>query len=163
MTQLAEMDLGSGDKAYIPLKDKFVDRFGVVPATVDSELVERTRKAHTRTIYDGLTNNVDRTTNVPLARWLAASGGVMKEGSGVAVQVPIDLKYANGTDRYTVIRVPQGATQAAVGNFLHDICVNHKPDHFINERGVRHPVIKATGDVNPGNNSSDDPPASNDP
>ena len=146
----ASMDIGSGREAVITLRSDVATYFGITAAPAGDTTVTRRRKAHTRAVYDGLSDTAAVNTNVAASTWQAVKR-VSKIGSGKRVRIPTKLKTAKDNIRYVDIRVPGNANVASISKFLFTkIEAAKRPDFFIMESGARYPVVNVTGDVNPG-------------
>lgn len=150
------IDLGSNRKGAVKVSADQITYFGIVkPTGTAAEMVTRSKKAHTRKTYKGLTDTEADTVAVRASTWqtpVRASTGV----TGKKVIVPTALKTTNGSIRYTTFHFPSNATVGAISNWLYDKLVKNRPTDFV-FNGNRYPVLKATGDVNPGNAETPEP------
>ena len=143
------MNIGSNRKTVIQVRQDVATYFGFSAETSSDLTVTRRRKAHTRSVYDGLSDTTATSTNVAASTWIAVKSAP-KLGSGIPVKIPTKLKNSKGNIRMVTIRFPQNAVVSAISDFLHSASAEKRPDYFIMPSGNRYPVVKITGDVNPG-------------
>lgn len=149
----AEIDIGSGRKGLVSLREDVAQYFGITVTATSDVVVTRRRKAHSRSRYDGLTDTTATPTNVGASEWktIKRASGV---GVGKAVKIPTKLKSGTNQQniRYVTVRFPQNAVIGAISEFLFTKCTDlaKKPEFFIMETGAKYPVANVTGDVNPG-------------
>lgn len=144
------MDIGSGREAVFSIRSDVATYFGITAAAAGDTVVTRRRKAHTRAIYDGLSDTAAATTNVEASTWQAVKRA-SSIGSGKRVRIPTKLTTAKGNIRYVDIRIPGNANVASISKFLFlKTEAAKRPNFFVMESGARYPVVNVTGDVNPG-------------
>ena len=145
------MDIGSDRVLRFNVKEGVATRFGIVADTTEAEAKLRSRKAHTRTLYDDAGVARSDTVNVERSTWYDISGGVSDFGAGKPFKIPLGLKTTKGIERYVVIRIPGKATNFAVANWIDKKFVRNKPNHFITPNGRRYPTnVPTVADLNPG-------------
>ena len=149
------IDLGSNRKGAVKVSDDQVTYFGIVKPTGTAEtMVTRNRKEYTRKVYKGLGDAEPDTVAVRASTWqtpVRAASGV----TGKKVVVPTTLKTTAGSIRTTTFHFPSNATVGAISNWLFEQLVRNRPTSFLHN-GQRYAVLKATGDVNPGNTEPPD-------
>lgn len=148
----AEIDIGSGRKGLVTLREDVAAYFGIAVDATTDVVVTRRRKAHSRSRYNGLEDTTATPTNVSASEWQSIKRG-SRVGTGKAVKVPTLLTSGtNQSIRYTTIRFPQNAVIGAISEFLFTKCTDSakKPKFFIMPSGARYPVANVAGDVNPG-------------
>ncbi len=144
-----QMDIGSNRKVTIQIKQDVATYFNFPVSNSSEQTVTRRRKAHTRAVYDGLSDTTATNTNVAASTWVGIKSAA-KFGSGIAVKVPTKLKNSKGNYRTITIRFPAKAVVAAISDFLYSAAAEKRPTHFIMPSGRKYPVVNVTGDVNPG-------------
>ena len=155
------MDIGSGRVARFNVREDILDYFNIAEDTKEPEAKLRRRKAHTRSLYDGLTDTSRTSTNVEASEWYDVSGGVSRFGAGKPIKVPTELKTGTTgreTVRHVVIRVPQSATNFAIATWIDLKFFAHKPSYFITPNGRRYPTnVPRVSDVDPGDDVTPPP------
>jgi hypothetical protein len=145
-----EMDIGSNRSVLVNVRSDVATYFGIAASAAGEVVVTRRRKAHTRQIFDGLTDTSATTTNVGASTWQSVRKAT-NFGAGKLIKVPTKLTGKGGNPRFTSFRVPGSANIAAISKFLYSKCdAAKRPAFFITESGARYPVVNITGDVNPG-------------
>jgi hypothetical protein len=143
------VDVGSSRTELMQVRDDVITYFGFTISTDTNNVVTRSRKAHTRSKYDGLADTTAETVNVERSTWQAIKQA-SRVGSGKAVKVPTKLTTAAENTRFVTIRFPYAANIAAISKFLYAVDAAKRPDYFIMPSGAKYPVANVTGDVNPG-------------
>lgn len=153
--KVAEIDLGSDRKGFVGMEEATATHFGIDAIDAASTLVTRTRKSYTKTRYADLSDTTGKPVSVPASEWQDTPREGSKRGSGKSIIV--FTKVGEKTRRATM-NFPSIATNGVISNFLFTATdASKRPSEFINERGVRHPVLKAAaGDINPGHKKTDD-------
>jgi len=152
------IDLGSGRKGVVRMSAEQMRYFGVLaPTTTGETQVTRRRKAHKRNVYSGLGDKAPVIANVSASTWQTPLRGP-RGVTGKAVVIPTELKTPTGHIRVTTIHFPRNATVGAISNWLFQTLVSHKPKSFLHN-GNQYAVLRATGDVNPGNTPNTQPAA----
>lgn len=154
-----EMDIGSNRTVILNIRSDVATYFGITASTTASEaVVTRRRKAHTRKIYDGLSDASATTVNVDVSTWLTVKKAA-DVGSGKLIRIPTKLTNGSGGVRFTSIRVPGNANIASISKFLYSKSdAAKRPAFFLTESGAKYPVVNVTGDVNPGEADTDEVP-----
>lgn len=147
-----EMDIGSGRTALIGIREDVITYFGIAESTGGSVVVQRTRKEHTRSNFDGVGDTTsEQAIRVERSTWWSVKR-MQSRGAGIAVRVPTGKKSGERENpRFTTIRFPANAVIGAISDFLHTKCTANKPTFFIMPSGARYPVVNVSAsDVNPG-------------
>lgn len=143
------IDLGDLPPGVVLLRKSVTDYFGIsVAGATTQTAITRTRKAHSRTLYNGLTATVKKTVGVKAATW-SSTPSAPDKGAGQRIIVPTELKTTAGIIRMVTMRFPQEAVIGSISKFLFTKCTTRKPTYFLTEKGVRHLVLSVTGNVNP--------------
>lgn len=151
-----EMDIGSNRTVVLNIRSDVATYFGITASTTGDVVVTRRRKAHTRAVYDGLSDTSASSVNVEASTWQTVKKAA-SFGAGKLIKIPTKLTTAKGTTRFTSFRVPGNANIAAISKFLYSKTdAAKRPAFFITESGARYPVVDVTGDVNPGEEESGD-------
>lgn len=147
----AVIDIGSSRVVRFNVREDIMTYFGITEDTTEPEAILRRRKAHTRSLYDGLTGTARTTTNVEASEWYDVTS-ISAFGSGKPIKVPTALKSKELT-RYVVIRVPASATNFAIATWIDKKFTKNKPSYFYTPNGRRYPTnIPTVADVDPGDN-----------
>lgn len=153
MAKLAAIDLGSSRTGFVGMSEATAIYFGIAVSDADTTLVSKSRSAYTRQKYADIGDTTGESVSVKAAAWQGVPSRSGDRGSGQSIRVPSKLTTQKGSVRFATMNFPSNATQGAISSFLFEECdVAKRPDFFINERGVKNPVLKAlAGDINPGN------------
>jgi hypothetical protein len=149
-SSLIPIDLGSNRKGAVRIPGDVIDYFNIPkPTAAAEEMITRSRAGHRRTIYKGMDDLVGKQITVDASTWQApvraAKGGI----TGKIVKIPTEKKTVKGNIRFVTLHFPSTATVGAISNWIFEKCVVNKPTYFFHNNN-RYSVLKATGDVNPG-------------
>lgn len=161
-SQVVAIDIGSNRVVRFNLKEEVIEYFGLTVDTTEPEAPLRRRKAHTRSLYDGLSATARTSTNVAASEWYDVKAA-SAFGSGKPIKVP--TKLLSGPDgretiRHVIIRVPADATNFAVATWIDKKFTKNKPGYFYTPNGRRYPTdVPAVADVDPGDDATPPAPA----
>lgn len=149
------IDLGSGRQGGVKVNDDQISYFGIVkPTGTAEEMITRKRKDYSRRVYKGLNDATGDVVAVRASEWKTPVKG-SKGVTGKKVTIPTALKTTAGNTRMTTIHFPSNATVGAISNWLFTVMVKNRPTTFL-LNGNSYAVLKAVGDVNPGNVEPDE-------